>query len=165
MIQVIGSFNEYVSTFITRSNNFHLIADSTKEYSDKHAKLVILEPRILISCTHISEDFSKRNNLEKLKKFPPYYKNPAAFGKMIHSIFTNLLSTKSRQELIIQRIIHEAINQHVLEIFNLIDEDEDEIIEKLTEAVAKIIEVNESNLIFSGRTFTSIRTMFIINSN
>jgi hypothetical protein len=85
----------------------------------------------------------KRHDLEKLKKFPPYYKNPAAFGKMIHSIFTNLLSTKSREELIIQRIIHEAINQHVLEIFNLIDEDEDEIIEKLTEAVTKIMEVSE----------------------
>lgn len=74
-----------------RSNNFTLILDSGKLYNEKHAKLLVVEPHILVSCSTLAEGYTRMYKLEKYKKPKGSYKNPAVFGKMIHLIFQKLL--------------------------------------------------------------------------
>jgi hypothetical protein len=85
---------------------FSLVLDSSYKYdssiTDSQAKLLVLEPKILMSCTTLTESYTKKFDYYKkikIKNTVPY-KNPAIFGKMIHLIFSKMLGTKTTEKAI-----------------------------------------------------------------
>lgn len=55
----------------------------------------------MISCTYLTERYAKKYNKTKtIRMDKEVYKSPAIFGKMIHLIFSNLLSTKANDKAI-----------------------------------------------------------------
>lgn len=74
---------------------------------------LILEPRILVSCSHLSTSYTEHYELNKLSSInKASYKYPAIFGKMIHLIFQKLLDTRSQDPVILDRFIQQAIDEN-----------------------------------------------------
>lgn len=61
---------------------------------------------------------------------------------MIHLIFQKLLDTRAQEPAILDRFIQQAIDENWVELYNLIEENENEIIEKLNEAIVKVLLVS-----------------------
>ena len=126
---------------LKRENNYYLILDSSKVFNENHAKLLIVEPKILISCTDLTQNYWKVYNLEKYSSTrKSEYSNPAIYGKMIHLIFQKIMGTKSNDQHIFDRLIRQAIDEHWIELYKEIEDNEDVILDKLKTALQNIIE-------------------------
>ena len=126
---------------LKRENNYYLILDSSKVCNENHAKLLIVEPKILISCTDLTQNYWKVYNLEKYSSTrKSEYSNPAIYGKMIHLIFQKIMGTKSNDQHIFDRLIRQAIDEHWIELYKEIEDNEDVILDKLKTALQNIIE-------------------------
>ncbi|CAI2379105.1 unnamed protein product [Moneuplotes crassus] len=110
-VQVIGSFNDV--------NNFQLTLRSSRIIQEENAEFIILEPKIMISCTQLTENYAKAHNKDKtLRMDKKAYKNPAIYGKIIHLLFSDLIGTRANDKAIFDKFIHQAIEKHCLELYS-----------------------------------------------
>jgi len=133
-VQIIGTFHE--------ENNFTLTLKSCRLTSSSTAEFLIVEPKILISWTYLTENYCK--SLKKWERTVRInrsaYKNPAIYGKMIHLIFGSLLGTKATERAIFDKIVHSAIEKYWTELYQLIEEDENDIIQTWNDVIRKALE-------------------------